>query len=357
MFILVLLLSPTIHSIFFIEKRTKPVLPVETFIREQFQLPNGLLLTTIGGNPSEESWAANDREVLSESVGLWLLYVTTIHDEKNVKETIKLLKKYYVSPESTVYWKLDDTGRPIVQTNALIDDLRILAAIEQAANIWNRSSYKRLAQSLSNAMERYSINNGLLVDFYDRVYRKQSDTITLAYIDGAVLQQLSNRISNKKAIEDTLTILQEAEDTPFFPKAYHVREGYIQTPEVHMVEQLYTALHRAQLGSSSERFFQFLQSELENGIMYGRYDSQTLAPSVPFESPSVYALTVLFALEIDENLLAQKAYEKMKKLQTLDPASPYYGGYVDERTGQTHIFDNLLPLLAERRFIDAHMAK
>lgn len=361
LYLLLLMLSIILYSsyVYFnsYQTRTLPKLAVESFIKEQFLQKNGLLLTTMGGNPSDETWAAGDYETLSETFGLWIIYLHMVGDEKKFNENIKLLKRYYLTPELLVYWKLDNNGEPLVQTNALLDDLRIFAAIENATKDWNKHSYDDLANKLAHAITTYGENNTHLIDFYDRFYDEKTDTITLAYIDGVTLNKLAKRISSTDVIDRSLAILSEAEDTPFFPKQFNLNSGYIQDFEVHMIEQLYTGLHKAQLGERSPSFLAFIKTELETGQLFGRYYVETLKPSVPVESSSVYALTILYALEIGEKSLAISAFEKMKSLQTLDSNSTYFGGYVDEEKGQSHIFDNLLPLLAERSFIDAQLAK
>lgn len=339
-----------------IHERTKEVLPTEQFIRNHFLLPNGLLRTTLGSNPSHEDWAAGENEVLSESLGLWLQYLVMAGDEEEFQENLSILKKYYVTPEFLIYWKLGGDGQKVVATNALLDDLRILEALEQAAETWENKRYRKLAEKLANAINQYCSNEIHFVDFYDRQYRQKANFIALAYIDPVGLKNLENYVGENSTIDKTLQILLEGKSSPFFPKKYD-ENGYEKEEEVHMIEQLYTAIHKVRLGDHSKEFLDFLKTEINKGTIYGKYNSNTLQPTVDFESPSVYALTVIYSLEIEDWSLAQIAFEKMKAMQILDQHSPYYGGYVDLNNEQSHIFDNLLPLLAERSFLDAQLGK
>ena len=74
---------------------------------------------------------------------------------------------------------------------------------------------------------------------------------------------------------------------------------------------------------------------------------QTKEPTVDYESPAIYGFLILYALEIEENDLAQAIYSRVKEFQIVDQDSEYYGGY-SITDGNTHIFDNLIPLLAEQ---------
>ena len=55
------------------------------------------------------------------------------------------------------------------------------------------------------------------------------------------------------------------------------------------------------------------------------------------------------SLEIDDTDFAKKMYVQMKTLQQNDESLPYLGGYIDMGSKNTHTFDNLLALMAERR--------
>src|SRR5699024_11452937 len=92
-------------------------------------------------------------------------------------------------------------------------------------------------------------------------------------------------------------------------------------------------------------------SDLKRDLVHGMYDRKTKEPTVDYESPAIYGFLILYALEVDEEDLAQALYERMKEFQITDKNSDYYGGY-SITDGNTHIFDNLVPLLAEQEMKD-----
>lgn len=89
------------------------------------------------------------------------------------------------------------------------------------------------------------------------------------------------------------------------------------------------------------------------GQLYGRYIADTKEPAVQYESPSVYALAVLFSRTKADPAVIKPLYKRMTSFETLDTLKPDYGGYMSG--GDTHSFDNLLPLLAERKLFNENI--
>lgn len=118
-----------------------------------------------------------------------------------------------------------------------------------------------------------------------------------------------------------------------------------------MIDQLYTALHADRAKVNTSAIMKWLKTTFtKEGKLYGRYKLSTLQPAVTYESPSVYALVILYALKQNESEFAKEVYDRMKELQIQDPLKDYYGGYMNEK--DTHSFDNLLPLIAERELFN-----
>ena len=155
---------------------------------------------------------------------------------------------------------------------------------------------------------------------------------------------------DKEVVAKTSQVLTEAPlEDGFYPVSYNVEEDeYTFSDNINIVDQAILAYHYAQVGNPSEEFLTFIQDEMDNrGLVHGMYDRQTKEPTVDYESPAIYGFLILYALEADENDLAQTIYERLKEFQVVDKNSEYYGGY-SITDGDTHIFDNLVPLLAEQ---------
>jgi hypothetical protein len=137
----------------------------------------------------------------------------------------------------------------------------------------------------------------------------------------------------------------------FYPKSYNVRTHTFSFENpVNLIDQLYTAFHLEKAGVKTDEFYEWLKAEFyQNGRLNGRYDRNTKKQAVDYESASVYALTILYSLERNDRSFAKDVYERMVAMRVDDKQSNHYGGYVVN--GETHSFDNLLPLLAERIFL------
>ena len=66
-----------------------------------------------------------------------------------------------------------------------------------------------------------------------------------------------------------------------------------------------------------------------------------------YESPAAYGLTILYVLQTGDTKFAKELYDHMATFRNDNVFSRYYGGYVTGENKNTHIFDNVLPLLAE----------
>lgn len=81
--------------------------------------------------------------------------------------------------------------------NALIDDLRIMVSLDQAAALWGNSEYKQTALNIGSALKTHNMNNGILTDFYDSASQSASKDITLSYIMPDALSVLKKKRSDR----------------------------------------------------------------------------------------------------------------------------------------------------------------
>ncbi|RJS59283.1 hypothetical protein CJ483_03705 [Bacillus sp. PK3_68] len=80
--------------------------------------------------------------------------------------------------ETYVKWELAKKAN----TNALIDDVRIIAALQKASQVFEEPTYKQLAQSIQNTIAKKQKKAGYYVDFYDWSLEKSSSRMTLSYL-------------------------------------------------------------------------------------------------------------------------------------------------------------------------------
>lgn len=116
---------------------------------------------------------------------------------------------------------------------------------------------------------------------------------------------------------------------------------------MNLIDVLYTLLYRESWGEVEEASYQYLVSTYEEtSKLVGRVDRETAKPLVTYEAPAVYALFGLVAWQRGDEDLAQDLLSKLQQ-QRVQKGSKK-GAFMDETTGDLHVFDHLLYLLLER---------
>lgn len=321
--------------------------PVEAFIRTHLLIETGLLRTNI---------TDRQNEFLSESLGLYLLFLVERDREREFADQVVVLTEYFLDESNLVAWRLEQKDEAILTSpvNAWIDDARIIHALYLAAKSFDEPTYAELANNISESLTTIATKEGLPVDYVDLKTKESSDILTLSYLDEAALKLMpasSNLYSNSKNL-----LVEAPTDGPFFAKAYSIQnQTYTFDDEINMIDQLYVALRYEQFNLATDRFYTFFKEAFEMGPIYGRYNRSNGTPTVTYESQAVYALAVFYLLERGEDEFAEVVMERLRDLAVQDESSEYNGGFIDVMTQHTHSFDNLLPLLAEGRLLDGYI--
>lgn len=334
----------------FQSKKEKEIGPAATemFIRNWLTNDNGTLATYIQDNLSEDEDLVKGREALSESLGLWMEISVENNNREEFEQSFEVLKKYFLEEDGFVNWKLNEDGESLVYANALVDDLRLCLALFQASEKWNDHRYHDIAEKISEYLLGNNVYKNTLTDYYVKNRGDHSKYITLSYIEPESFMYLSKRnLIEHSLYKNMLNILKEAPvDQYYYPKAYDVdKKLYVYDDNINLIDQSLVVYYRAKVGYSTDEFRQFIKREFDNnGKVYGRYDRQSGRPIVTYESPSIYGWLILYHLEIGEKEMANSLYRRMIQFKSTN--EKYYGGY-SVYDGDTHIFENLVPLLAE----------
>lgn len=326
----------------------KETLLAETFLQNYLLEDGGRMHTDLLGQQNI---------YLSETVGLWMDYLVEKNDRIQFDQQVNALQKYFITKDFLVTWEVRGTKK--APANAFIDDLRIVNALYSAGEKWEKAAYTKLADKISKSLVKHQTRGHLMVDFVELDSKAKGSDVTVSYIipDGFDRLKQHGHLPNE-TYEATKGVLIEApySSLGLFPKTYHVETGEFSFDrEVNLIDQFYIGYHRAQWDGDVAPLVDFAKNAFASGnggILYGRYDGVTGKPAVSYEAVAVYALAILMCLEIDETDFARELYSRMKTLQQDDVNSPYYGGYIDIASKDTHTFDNLLALIAERKGID-----
>lgn len=329
--------------------RAQPqVSPTATFITSHMVNENGTLASRLLPAPSTNPDIVAGKEALSESLGLWMQYALMTDDPKSFEHSYTLLNQYFLNPDKHyIYWKLEPDGQSKVNTNALGDDFRIVGALLQASTKWKQQNYYTTAKQIVDTLLASGQQNGYLVDYHDFEHGYSADVLSLTYIDVPALEQMkqTSMITAQEYTKYTDLLRNTPNDGVFYPRTYSVATGkYNYDDTINLIDQLILALHRSELGQPSTELITFMKKEFaQHHQLAGRYKRADQTADVAYESPAVYGLAILLALQDKDQAWAEQLYAQMITMRGWDQAYP--GGYVFD--GDTHIFDDLFPLLAE----------
>lgn len=151
---------------------------------------------------------------------------------------------------------------------------------------------------LGKALEKYNTNDGYFTDYYDAASNAASKTVTLSYVDPGALQMLREKgIIDENMENRNLDVLNLAPlKNGFLPKSFNTEtKEYKYDSEVNVIDQLYAAVNLKRGDDKAAVLSKWIIEEWKSrGQLYGRYIADTKEPAVQYESPSVYALAVLF---------------------------------------------------------------
>ena len=211
-------------------------------------------------------------------------------------------------------WRLYEEAN----VNALIDDVRIAAALEGAAEQFAEPAYLKLSQQIVSAIEDRQHQQGTAVDYYDWSYQLAGNRLTLSYL-----------IEEMTVLPESFAMLDTGESEVFSPEYYDFNvKKYVKNGEVHMIDQLLIAVNRFDQDIESPEFESWLTEEWVNqGQLAGRYDRETGKPTVDYESLAVYYYLWQYFERIEQTEFAKQVVQRAESLAG------------EELPGDLHFFD------------------
>ncbi|MGK4152190.1 hypothetical protein AB0X74_05840 [Kurthia gibsonii] len=310
-----------------------------TVIFKEFTAKNGLLSTNLTNRKNE---------YLAESMGLLMLYFIQTNDKTNYMKSFQAVKQSLILPNHLISWEIKKGQRS--DTNALIDDLRIIKALDLGAKKWGNKEVKQLLSETIQANKAYTMYEDYFVDFGSEQPENRAKEITLSYAAPSYYKrmQLTPEVLEKN-VEVIRNTPQDANG--LYAKKFDISTKTYQFDDtVHMIDQLLTARNMQEMKATS-KFHQLLKQKMKkDGKLYGQYDRKTLQPVVRYESPAVYSYAIFYSQAVKDKTLEKALNKRMNQLKNHHKNTRYYGSYI-AKNGETHIFDNLLPLLTKGGWI------
>lgn len=315
------------------------------FLQSSFTGESGQIYTSILGQ--EERPSPSGRDVLSESEGLMLRYALQCNDRALFDRTLLCVQDLLVSGTLPA-WYISEKGEP-ASASALIDDLRIWSALQDAAKRWGEAYTEQADQMLQNIRSLEMDSRGRFVDFAEIPSGKKSETIALHYLDLAAMQEMAALDpSFAPALQSAEEILQGgliSKQFPLYYSSYNYRTGRYSDADLHTAEALYAFWNLSRVGSLPEECIQWLRQAVQSGNLAARYSvSGEPVPGYSYHSTAVYALSALIAKEIGDDALFELSVRRMERLFIPDAGNILYGAYA-QPGAEVYAFDQLMPLL------------
>lgn len=304
---------------------------LDQFVGKHY-LKNGLVQTNLKSTAQTD--LASGEDLLSESVGLMLLYYLKTDQEGPFEAHLKLANSLLLKDNGLYQWRYR-SGQEVT-VSASVDDLRIIKALLLAADKWQREDFKSEAQNLSNALLQHCVKEGQLLS-YDG---EGAEVAPLFYYDFKALKLLENLDSRWSKVYATgMNILAQSRNSqfPFYAETASGSGTY------KMIENSLIAFYLSEVGQLPLEDLKWFKTKLKEGTIYGEYAANGQALST-IESPSIYGIIAQIGKNEHDKTLYKKAGQKLKAMQYAKKDA-YYGGFYDPHTQDAYSFDQLMGLL------------
>lgn len=307
---------------------------LESFTDTYF-LEDGFFRTGLADTDQQET--ASGQDVLSESVGLLMLYYLKWDRPAEFGRQVDIINDYFFNNNGLIKWRIR-REKSEETVNATIDDFRIIKALLLAGSRWGRDDYIHTAKELSARLLIHCVTGDSLKSFDS----PDSPEAPFAYYDFEAMQLMGRFDKEWKRLSEAgmKNILnRKVEGLPFFRDAWFSgHEGYPT------LENLLILMHLSEAGVKDTKSAAWLKGQLKGKGLFGSYSVEG-KPLSPVESPAIYAAAALIGDLYGDRELYSLANERLKGMQNMKK-NEYYGGFIDLSSISAYSFDQLMPLLA-----------
>jgi hypothetical protein len=326
--------------------------PLYQFFVRHFLDPSGGVYTNLKNNHSEETTdVVNNHVFLTESTGILLNYAVNQQNKALYQQQVHFLNQNLRTKWGVLRWFYDPQGERTAESNASIDDLRVIRGLLLGYKQWKNDSDLNLALELADGLKKWNTNGNYVVDFYNWRNNERAHQISSSYLDLYTMKLLaSDRPSWKVLYEQSLNLVHRASlGNGLYRKTFDIdKNRWIAQSNVNLIDSFYTSLHLSEIGENPEDTISFIKTQWrQNHKLYGVYSLDGI-PVEKFESPAVYGLAIQILANTKEKALIASLSNRLKELQIQDHSSPYYGGFVNLQQVDAYSFDQLQVLLSQK---------
>lgn len=291
---------------------------------------------------------AGGAQVLSESMGLWMLYAAETGDQALFDRSLGFVESrldtgalisYRYSPEDGAY--------PV---NAFVDDMRIVRALLLAQEAFG-GTYGTTALSYADRIYGTNVSGKRVYDFYDERYGAADGSVTLCYLDLDTMRMLGEADEKWTPVYGAMLAVTRGgylgDEFPLYAGTYNYADGTYSEQDIVTVQALLTVLNLARVGECPQSSAAYIKRKAADGALYGGYRTDGTNTS-RVESTAIYAVCARIGKALGDEELYETSIAQMNRFQVLDAESEVYGAFADAQTLDLYAFDNLMALLAYR---------
>ena len=306
-------------------------LALNQFIANNF-MESGLMRTNLHNTNQTE--LASGEDLLSESVGLLLLYYVDSDQEQAFRDQYALAKALLQKENGLFQWRTRIGQSPTV--NASVDDLRIAKALLMGSQKWHQPDLKDEATAISTALLKYCIKDNTLLS-YDTPNAPNAEAFYYDFKAMLLLSEIHPAWHTVLQENYYKTFGSRVPLQPFYSASGPNKDQY------KMTENALIILHFVEVNQTNENDLRWLRFHLGRGPLYAIYNANG-KPLSTVESPAIYGIVAQIGKMANDETLYQLATERLKNMQQSNPG-PLYGGYLSPDGKEAYSFDHLMAIL------------
>ncbi len=311
------------------------------FLYKHMLSPEGVVYTNYK-NSDTIDMLPKGHELLSETVGLQMLYYLYTNNKSEFDRLYRFTKDTLQGGKIYIMWRYHDKIPDLSNSSATLDDMRIAKALYFAHEKWQDKKYIDYFNIIRTNLETYAINSGYLSDIYDDY--GHSSTVELSYLD----LQTINIFSKYNNIWDdvykkSLKLLNKSINENIVPlplKNFDIVENKFGSyKSLNLIESLYSIYFLSLVGEVDIKSIDYIKKDLlEDNHIYAYINFDGSINTL--ESSSVYGIIMRIAKVLNDTELYNLAYNRVVEFQVKDINSNIYGSF-DSGDHIIYSFDNL----------------
>ena len=298
----------------------------EAFVQDHLMTADGGVQLHV---QAQSTPSPSGQDVLAESQGLLMEYAAQAGNEALFRLAYGYVQEH-LDADGLLRWYSTSSGEP-AQVNALLDDLRVLRALDAGEQKFGGHE-TALARHAAALAQQNLDADGNLVDFYTFSDGSKAHRLTMCYADWTALDLLARQqpdcAASIQAAQQLVDGAYLGDDFPFYANFYDYETGQYDDGSLNMAEALLTLLHQAEAGRLPDASLQWLRKQMAGNGIWARYDIHgNVVPGSEYQSPAVYAIVGLIALECHDDTLLTQAVSRMESFRCFDADSPLNGAF------------------------------